>query len=114
MKGHSIRRLYLRRLCPLTEIPLVGPTFEGTIRLNEISLGGFKVEFLDEIPSSLEPNTRIRLTLPTGFPRESILAGGQIIWVSGKICGIKLLYTNCSTLTYQKIVDHLDQTVSDD
>ena len=114
MKGYSIRRLYLRKLCPLTEIPLVGPTFDGIIRLNEISLGGFKIEFLDEILEALEPNTRIRLQFPTGYPQESIIAGGQIIWVSGTTCGIKLLYTNCSTLTYQKMVDQLDQTVSED
>ncbi|MBF0276787.1 MAG: PilZ domain-containing protein [SAR324 cluster bacterium] len=114
MKNQSMRRLYMRKNCPISEISLIGPEYSEQVLVHEVSLGGFKLEFSDEVPESLMSNARVRLILPADYPLKSVIAGGQIVWISGNACGVKLIYTNCSVIAYQKVVDQFHQTVNED
>lgn len=107
MSQPSRRRLFSRKIGTNIKTTLVGPTFIAPVLIREITLGGLKIVWKTKQPPPVEIDSRVRITLPTGPPQQTIILGGQVIWTTDTQCGIQIFYNNCTTLMYQNFLDQL-------
>ncbi len=99
------RRLFLRKPCIL-ETDLVAPNLETIVKITDISLGGFRVEWDDHVPEGLPLETRVRLALPMEGPQEMIISGSQVAWKTENACGLRLIYLNSSNFQFQQFIEN--------
>ena len=101
------RRKTLRKRCHY-DVDIVGPSFRGRALIDEISTGGFILNWNSGLFSNIEIGSRFRIALPVAPPQKMILIGGQLIWKENSRGGASIVHSNCHDSVLEKLVNDLE------
>lgn len=99
------RRLYDRKNCSI-HTKLIGPSFDISVQICNLSIGGSGLLWNEEVPSRVQVGQRVRLSLELEDSHyEKLLMGCEIIQFNSEKCGLRVIYVNIPISIFKRFIE---------